>query len=163
MHTCSGVANEGVEDACHNREAFTATVVKVSGTSGDGGMNATLMARGLLCIHVVFWSFYAFPPPIHMCMLAEAGLEFWRMLFISVLPLSSSSSPSPSSVTHKPINFFLGDFLSLYKALKYRYVYWLIFLHTRIFICFRLSLYNVYTHMQLILSMWEAHNVSTCQ
>ena len=36
MHTCSGVAKEGVEDACHKRKAFTATVVKVTGTSGKG-------------------------------------------------------------------------------------------------------------------------------
>ena len=48
---------EGVEDACHNRGAFTATVVKVTGTEGHRGgglgmgrwVNATL--NGCLCIH----------------------------------------------------------------------------------------------------------------
>ena len=37
-----GQLKRALEDACHNRGAFTATVVKVTGTKGDGGMNATL-------------------------------------------------------------------------------------------------------------------------
>ena len=52
MHTCSGVAKEGVEDACHKRKAFTATVVKVTGTEGDGGINATLMRPRGYCVYV---------------------------------------------------------------------------------------------------------------
>ena len=48
-----------MEDACHNRGAFTATVVKVTGTEGHRGgglgvgrwVNATL--NGRLCIHRV--------------------------------------------------------------------------------------------------------------
>ena len=75
MYTCSGVANEGVEDACHKRKAFTATVVKVTGTRGDEGDECN-PEWGLLCIHVVFLSSCPFAPPIYMCMLAEASLEF---------------------------------------------------------------------------------------
>ena len=56
-----------LEDACHNRGAFTATVVKVTGTKGDGGDECN-SEWGLLCIHEVFWSSYAFAPPICMCM-----------------------------------------------------------------------------------------------
>ena len=50
------------EDASHNRVAFTANVVKVTGTKGDGGDECNPKC-GLLCIHVVFWSSYAFAPP----------------------------------------------------------------------------------------------------
>ena len=61
-----------MEDVPHSRRAFTATVVKVMGTEGQGGgggggrVNATL--NGRLCIHVIFWSSCAFAPPIYMCL-----------------------------------------------------------------------------------------------
>ena len=55
----------------------------------------------------------------------------------------------------------LGDFLSLYKLPNRGMWCWLIFLHTCIFVCY--SVQCVYTHMQLILSMWGTHNVSRCQ
>ena len=60
-----------MEDVPDSRRAFTATVVKVTGTEGrggggGGGVNATL--NGRLCIHVIFWSSCTFVPPIYMCM-----------------------------------------------------------------------------------------------
>ena len=58
---------EGVEDACHNRGAFIATVVKVTGLKGRerGWVNATLNDH--LCIHVIFLSSCAFASPIYVC------------------------------------------------------------------------------------------------
>ena len=56
-----------MENACHNRGDFTATVVKVTGTEGHlgrgwsvcvcvGGGGGDVTVNGHLCIHVTFWS-----------------------------------------------------------------------------------------------------------
>ena len=46
-----GQLKEGVEDACYNRGAFTSTVVKVTGTRGDGGDECN-PEWGLLCVYM---------------------------------------------------------------------------------------------------------------
>ena len=139
---------KGMEDVPHSRRAFTATVVKVTGTEGRGGgvgkcnpewppvytcnfLEFLYICSSHLHVHIA-WNF-------EECSLALyiKHVQSYQLSPSTLLP------PSPS---HAGLSSFVGDFLSLSKAPVIQVCnVGLIIKYTCIFMSFKLSLCSMYT------------------
>ena len=163
---------EGVEDACHNRGASIATVVKVTGLKGRerGWVNATLNDH--LCIHVIFLSSCAFASPIYVCTCTwswswhgilknirhQCTLYMYMLFSLSysfpstphLLPLSPAGLPSSSGWL--PITIQSSPYTGM----------WRLIIYTLVFVCVLGYICTICVHVH-VANIVSVGNFTMCQ